>query len=183
MTFQSISSKKFNNKIDYLQRKPNTHFSKKNNRKTKTTEKTLRVLNKQKDLKKIAKARKQKQERNMTYNRVYIRNGRQMYDKFDDFEDYNEQYMDRHELFERRYFLFELDMYYEQDEVEEKKNRYDEDEDQMYIQPIKKTFTKTQLPKTSSEKTCSCSCPVHCPEKVETKGYKWDDYYECYVYE
>ena len=113
MAIQTISSgKKFNNNVDYMQRKKNT-FSKKNNRAGMTAEKSLRSFNKQKDLKKINKERKAKQERSMAYSRVYIRNGTQMYNKFDDFDDYNRQFMDRKELFEIRYYYeIELDPYY-----------------------------------------------------------------------
>ena len=95
------SSKKFNNSIDFQQRK-----SKKHNRKTRTTEKPSNRLNKQNDLKKIAKARKQKQDRNMTYSRVHIRNGKQMYDTFDDIYDYNRQFEYCDITYEYKYDVF-----------------------------------------------------------------------------
>ena len=175
------SSRKFNNKIDFPERKKNILSKKTGRTNTFSSEKVKRRFNKQKDLKKISRARHEKQFDNTLYSRVLIRNGRQMYDKFDNNDDYVQQYMDTQEWTDRMYFLNDMYDYYnslyEEDVIrqqEEMINRQEEEdifnEEQKKMEhkldrslAMKKSKEAENETK-AKETTCTGFCAVHCPK-------------------
>jgi hypothetical protein len=176
------SSRKFNNAIDYPERKKYV-FSKKNGRtNTFSSEKAKRSFNKQKDLKKIYRARQEKQFDNTLYSRVLIRNGRQMYDKFDNNDDYVQQYMGTTEFSDHIDFIYDLYDYYEslyEDEEgvirqqEEMRNCqaeediFNEEQKKMEHKLNRALAKKKQSENENAKETnCSGSCAVHCPVKT-----------------
>lgn len=182
-------ARKPNNKIDFPKRKKN-NFSKKNGRtNTFSSEKAKRHYNKQKDLKKLSRARETKLHVNTPYSRVRIRNGRQMYDKFDNEDDYVRQYWDKQEFSKHRAYLNDLYDFWDyidsiemsQQEFEEEKQRieverrYIEEEEEM---KLKKNKKKNNIKKkiVIKKNTCSGCCNIHCPQDKEENITDTDDY-------
>lgn len=179
-------ARKPNNKIDFPKRK--THnFSRKNGRtKTFSSEKAKRHYNKQKDMKKLSRARQAKLYVNTPYSRVRIRNGRQMYDKFDDRDNYVRQYWDKQEFSDHRAYLDDLYDFWDylysiemsQQEFEDEAQRIEErrriDEEEEEEMKLKKNKIKKKI--IIKKIACSGCCNIHCPKDKEENITDTDDY-------
>ena len=157
----AISSKKFNNKIDYQQRKQNK-FQKKNSRTPMTEQKKLRK-NKQKERDtKLRGDREWKEQETTPYSRINLRKGKQLYSEFDAKYEHDLQYMGTDEYYELK--RNELDWYdymdyydqlYQDVEDEQKKIREKEQEQQeqqeRYGGSLRKKQQKLSLEKKQSE--------------------------------
>lgn len=174
----AISSKKFNNKIDYQQRKQNKH-QKKNVRTPMTEQKKLRK-NKQKERDtKLRGDREWKEQDTTPYSRINLRKGKQLYSEFDAKYEHDLQYMGTAEYHELKIherleiedwydYMDYYDQLYQDFDDERERIRKCEQEDEQQERQDEENQRKKQRPlelekkqsQGSENKTCSGACSV-----------------------